>query len=120
MKAVEFFQHWNQQATSCPSPVSLRSDSSSEANYSCFHRSDAWSHLEYIVSSAWIAILQIASSGKSLMYSKKSVERKMDPYGTLSLTGYSCEDFQSRITQRHLLPRKEEIRPNIWPEIPWS
>ena len=45
------------------------------------------------------------------MYSKKSVERRMDPYGTLSLTGYSCEE--SRITQRHLLPRKEEIRPNI-------
>ena len=30
----QVFQHWNQQATSCPSPVSHTSDSSSEANYS--------------------------------------------------------------------------------------
>ena len=29
-----------------PAPVSHRSDSSSEANSSCCHRSDAWSYLE--------------------------------------------------------------------------
>ena len=33
----------------------------------------------------------------------------MDPWGTPALTGYSCEDFLSRTTQGHLLPRKEEI-----------
>ena len=34
------------KALSFQSTVSCRSDSSSEANSSCFHRSDAWSHLE--------------------------------------------------------------------------
>ena len=42
----------------------------------------------------------------------------MDPEGTPALTGYSCEDFASRTTWSFLLLRKEEIRPNIWPEIP--
>ena len=42
----------------------------------------------------------------------------MEPWGTLALTGYSCEDFPSRTTRSRLLLRKEEIRPNIWPEIP--
>ena len=42
----------------------------------------------------------------------------MDPSGTAALTGYSCEDFHSRSIQRPLLLRKEEIRPNISPEIP--
>ena len=41
----------------------------------------------------------------------------MNPWGTPALTRYSCEDFSSRATSRLLL-RKEEIRPNIWPEIP--
>ena len=53
------------------------------------------------------------------MYSKKSVGPRMDPWGTSALTGYSCEEFPSRTTRNHLLLRKEEIRPNIWPEIPW-
>ena len=42
----------------------------------------------------------------------------MPPGGTPTLTGYSCEDFPSRITQSRLLLRKEEIRLDIWPEIP--
>ena len=37
---------------------------------------------------------------------------------TPALTGYSWEDFPSRTTWSHLLLRKEEIRPNILPEIP--
>ena len=53
------------------------------------------------------------------MYSRKSVGPRMEPWGTPALTGYSCEDFPSRTTQSCLLLRKEEIRPNIWPEIPW-
>ena len=52
------------------------------------------------------------------MYSKKSVGPRMEPWGTPALTGYSCEDFPSRATQSRLLLRKEEIRPNNWPEIP--
>ena len=42
----------------------------------------------------------------------------MEPWGTQALTGYSCEDFPSRTTRSCLLLRKEEIRSNIWPEIP--
>ena len=41
----------------------------------------------------------------------------MEPWGTPALTGYSCKDFPSRTTQSCLLLRKEEIRPNIWPDI---
>ena len=52
------------------------------------------------------------------MYSRKSVGSRMDPWGTPALTGYSYEDFPSRTTWRHVLLRKEEIRSNIWPEIP--
>ena len=52
------------------------------------------------------------------MYSKKSVEPRMDPWGTPALTGYSCEDFPSRTTRRRPLLRKEEMRPNNWHEIP--
>ena len=42
----------------------------------------------------------------------------MEPWGTPSLTGYSCKDYPSRTTPSHLLLRKQEIRPNIWPEVP--
>ena len=52
------------------------------------------------------------------MHGRKSVRPRMDPWGTLALTEYSCEDFPSRTTQSNLLLRKEEIRPSIWPEIP--
>ena len=64
-------------------------------------------------------MLQLTSSGRSLMYSRKSVQPRMGPWGTPVLTWYSCEDFSSRTTQSHLILRKEEIRSNIWFEIPW-
>ena len=51
------------------------------------------------------------------MYSKKSERPRMDPWVTPALTTYSCENFPSRTTQSWLLLRKEEIRPNIWPEM---
>ena len=44
---MEFFQHWNQQATSCPSPQCLM-DISSAANSSCCQWSDTWSHIHII------------------------------------------------------------------------
>ena len=53
------------------------------------------------------------------MYSRKLGPR-MKPYRTPALTGYSSEDLPSRTTWRHLLLRNEEIRPNIWLEIPWD
>ena len=41
----------------------------------------------------------------------------MEPWGIPVSTGYSCKDLASRATQKHLLLRKVEIRPNDWPEI---
>ena len=52
------------------------------------------------------------------MYSRKGAEPRAEPWGTLILTWCSCEDFQSITTRIHLLLRKEEVRPNIWPKIP--
>ena len=52
------------------------------------------------------------------MYSRKSVGPWMEDWGTPALTGHSFDHFPSRTTQGQLLLRKEEIRPNIWPEIP--
>ena len=64
------------------STVSCRSDLSSEANSSCCQKSDAWSHSEQrLLSSAWIAILQRTSSGRSLIYRRKSVGPIMEPWG---------------------------------------
>ena len=42
----------------------------------------------------------------------------METWGTPALTGYSYDNFQSRTSQSCLLLRKEEVWPNIWPEIP--
>ena len=54
------------------------------------------------------------------MYSRTmySVGPRMELWGTPALSGYSCEDFPSRTPRSCLLLRKEEIMPNIWPEIP--
>ena len=52
------------------------------------------------------------------MYSRKSVGPRMETWGKLTLTGCSCEEFPLRTKRGRLLPRKNEIRPNIWPEIP--
>ena len=63
--------------------------------------------------------MQITSS-RSLIYSRKSVGPSMQPSGTPVLTEYFCENFPSRTTRSHRLVKKEEIRPNIWPEIPYD
>ena len=52
------------------------------------------------------------------MLIRKSVEPRMEPWETSALTGYSREDYPSRVTRNRLLMRKDEIRPNIWLEIP--
>ena len=54
------------------------------------------------------------------MYRRKSAGPRMEPWGTPTLIGYSCGDFPFRATWSCLLLRKEEIRPNILPEIPWD
>ena len=40
----------------------------------------------------------VTSSGRSVIYNRKIVGPRMDPWGTPELTGYSCEDFPSRTT----------------------
>ena len=60
------------------------------------------------------------------MYSSKSVGPRIDPWESPALTGYSSLvvlegirlPFPYRTTQSNLLLRKEEIRPNICPQIP--
>ena len=42
----------------------------------------------------------------------------MEPWVTPALTGYLCEGLPSRTSESHLLLRKDERRPNNWPEIP--
>ena len=58
------------------------------------------------------------SPGRPLMYGRKTVGPRQDPWGTQALTWYFCEDFPSRTTRSRLLLKKEEITPNIWSEIP--
>ena len=48
------------------------------------------------------------------MYSWKSVGRRMEPWGTLTLTEYSCEDFPFRTTWSHVLLKKEIVRRHIY------
>ena len=52
-----------------------------------------------------------------LMYSRKSVGPKMEPWGTPVLSGYSCEDCPSRATRSCLLLRKDKVWANIRPEM---
>ena len=42
----------------------------------------------------------------------------MESWETPVLTDYSCGKFPSITRQNCLLLRKEERKPNIWPEIP--
>ena len=51
-------------------------------------------------------MLKEVSSGRSLMYSGKSVGPKMEPQGTPALTGYSYEDFPCRSTPNCLQKRQ--------------
>ena len=58
-------------------------------------------------------MLQITASGKSFMYNRKKVGLRMGHCGTPALTGYSCEDFPSRITRSRLLLKNGKITTNI-------
>ena len=54
------------------------------------------------------------------MHSRKSVEPRMEPWGALALTGYSCADLPSRTTQSCITEKKKKKEQNILPEIPKS
>ena len=58
----------------------------------------------------------IISSGRSIMYSSAWPRTKL--WGNPALVGYSCEELPSRTTWSCLLLKNEEIKANIWPEIP--
>ena len=47
------------------------------------------------------------------MYNRKKVGLRMGHCGTPALTGYSCEDFPSRITRSRLLLKKGKTTTNI-------
>ena len=82
--------------------VSCRSDSSSEVNSSCCQKSDATLNLEYrAAASAKIIILQILSSGSSLMFHRKCIGPRME---------------LSRTTESHLILGKGKTRSNTWAE----
>ena len=57
-----------------------------------------------------MVILQRASSGKSLIYSRNRVGTRMELWGTAALTKYSYEDFLSRSNQSRLLRRKDQSK----------
>ena len=59
-------------------------------------------------------MLQITLSGRSLMYSWKSVRLTMEPLGTPTLTGYSYEDF---LIQNHPNLHITEKRRNKTPVL---
>ena len=68
------------------------------------------------VESSFISI-DIKYSIRKVMYSRKSIGTRMEPWRGPALIGYSCEDFPSRTSWTHLLLRKDEIRSTIWPKI---
>ena len=75
-------------------------------------------HLEQrVVLSAWIAILQITSSERSLMYSRTGVVPRMEHWGSPALTGYSCENLT---IQNNLEPSITEIRQNKAKYLIWN
>ena len=47
------------------------------------------------------------------MYTRTKVGLRMGQCGTPALTGYSCEDFPSRITRSRLLLKKGNTTTNI-------
>ena len=68
---------------------------------------------DHIVESSIISIdsnIQTTSSGRSLMYSKKSVGPKIQPWGIPALNGHSCEHFPFRTTWTSLLSMEDEIK----------
>ena len=60
---------------------------------------------------------QITSSGRSLMYSRKNVGRRMGPLGTPALSGHSCEDFPPKTTWSCLLLRRNRAKYLTWNSI---
>ena len=61
-------------------------------------------------------LVYITSSGSSLMYSRKSVGLRMEPWRTPALTGYSCEGFLSRTTEL-LITEKRRNKAN---DLTWN
>lgn len=103
-------KHRSRIGLTSPVKQSCGLDSSSQANSSRRHKTEAQPLLEQrIISLTLITILKITLSGKSLMYRRKSAWPRMHSCGTLALMGSPCKEFPSRKTRCHLLPRNKEL-----------
>ena len=81
MKLVEFFQHWNQQATSCPSLQCLIGQTQVQKPILVVATEQIPDYTSNrVVSSALIAISQIRLSARSLVYTRKNVGRRIESY----------------------------------------
>ena len=91
------------------STVSHKSYSTWEGDSSSGYKSDTWLQVQQKVeSSADIAILQIKSSERSLMYSRQSLHPRMELWEKPVLTRFSSKFFPSRTTQSPLLTSNDK------------
>ena len=114
---------YNNQDCSCTLPsLTLK------LNYTAANGCDPWNHrkipnFDVLLpvngrkTKMWRVTLNKHYTMLCLMYSRKSVGPRKDPWVTPALSGYFCEDFPSRAICSCLLLRKDEIRANIWPDI---
>ena len=79
IKLGEFSQHSNYQATSCPSPQCLVDQSQVQKPILFIATDQMPDHIQSREQYHQIAIFQVTSSGRSLMYSRKTVRPRMDP-----------------------------------------
>ena len=61
----------------------------------------------------------MTSLGRLLMYSRKRVGSRMDPYGTPALIRFSCKNIPSRTPRIYLLLRTNKIQPDTRAEMPY-
>ena len=97
------------------STVSYRSDSSSDANSNCCHKSDALSNqMKRLASSTKIGILHI-----NILQENRRIEGpRIKPWEKPTLPRHSCKGLPFVTSQRRLLLKKEEIRLKTSMEIP--
>ena len=99
MKPVKFFQYWNQQATFCSCPQCLVDQIQIQKPILVVATDQMPDQTKKVVSLALIAILHKASSGRSLMYSRKKVGPRMEAWGTLALNEYSVKTFHPELPE---------------------
>ena len=107
LKAAEFSQHSNQQATSYPSPQCL-------VDQIQVQNRKQRSREQYRMEGSIISIDSSITDNivrKIINVQQEKCRSKNRTLRAPTFTGYACEDFPSRTTRIPLLLRKEEIRP---------